>query len=565
MSIRSILKERRQRRMNRRRRALFLLMTVSGGVASAALGQATAPQAPLRFKTDYLGYAASVSPRLTYTDNVDLAPSPFERDDLIASTLFSASAIYSRRRFTGIIGGDLDFSYLTQANDFRVNQNIGGVGTVTLKENWLYIDVAGQSTRQLLGDNARFSINQNAARGQRADVNSYSVSPFLFHRFADQSAVEARYRFSQVFIRDRNSDVNPGFDDFLNDSRAQEVFAAYETRPIIDRLRLRASLYGNETIQSGSSILPRIKYRQGTAQLEGEYALTRQVSLLGAVGYDEIDTDTPVPFFDDDRLSGVFWRAGVGLRPGRRSQLRLLYGRRYDEDYIDAALTYQVSPRVTAVAGASRLFQTRTQGVASQFRDRTLQTLAFADRLREGETLPARDVIAIANRIGGERFEAQTLGIGATDVAYGGLNAVFDRTTASVNVIYEDSDFGFRDIQTVGVAATATRQMTRRLRAYADGFYRRADTGVDTATCAASPFLFGFNSTVPGFDAAQSCGDFAALSGVTNTIGGRVGAAYTVYRNVSLFGEYAHTTRFSPIEPLEYQENAVTVGVTLDF
>ncbi|MEL7485583.1 MAG: hypothetical protein AAGJ87_00040 [Pseudomonadota bacterium] len=562
----------------RKARTPLLFAALAGATASGAIAQVSSPTAPLSFRTDYLGYAASVSPRVTYTDNIDLQPDQFAEDAFIFSNLLTASAIFSNQRFTGIISGDLDLSYVTDIDDFRVNQDIGGASTFTAVENLLYVDIAGQTARQLVGDAARFSANPNAARGQQANINSYSVSPYLYREYADQSTTELRYRFSQVFIDDATADVNLGFGDLLNDSTTHEVLAAYSSGALLDRLRFTLSAYGNDTTEDGSTVVPRFEYQQGSLTGEIEYALTSNFALTGAIGYDDIDTeatqtfivggapvDVIVPLFDDSELSGVFWRAGFSAQPGRRTQIRLEYGRRYDDDFVDASLTYRISPRYTLNASAGRSFETRAQAISGRFRDIARQTLDFADRLREGEELSPRGLIAAANQVGGGRVDAQTVGIGASNNAAISLNGAFDRSVVSLSASYEDTDFGFRQNENIGVNANISRELSRRVNAYAGAFYRRTDTTVDSATCIGSPFLFGFDAAPNSVDAETSCDAFIAANGVTNTVGGRAGLSYRLYENLSVFGEYAHTERFSPSPLLEYSENTVTAGFVLDF
>ncbi len=583
----------------RRRLAQSALLMVSalGATAHSALAQITTPSAPLRLRSDYLGYAASVSPRVTYTDNIELAPDEFARDDFILSTLFSGSAIVSNRRFTGIIDGDLDFSYLTDGDglrvfqggdgaptltstdeNFRVNQDIGGVGTFTAVPDWVFLDVAGQTTRQLVGDNARFSANQNAGRGQQANVHSFAVSPNVYHRFPNQSVSELRYRYSQVFIDDESANLNLG--GFLNDSRTHEVLAAYQSGALFDRLQFTLSAYGNDTVEDGG-VAARFDYRQGSFTGEAQYALSRKFALSGAIGYDEIDTETdavravvnpdgsvtlePAELFDDEALSGFFWRAGFTARPGRRTEARIEYGRRYDDDFIDAAIAYEISPRFTLQAGAGRTFQTRSQSIAQRFRSLQQETLAFADRLREGDAIPADAVIDRATDFGGGRLDAQSIGIGASNDAFVRLNGSFDRTRVSFSANYQDTDFGFRTNETVGASLNVSRNLSRKLAAYGDVFYRRADTSIDVASCIEQPVLFGFNPNDPGFDAATACNAVTALNDVTDTVGARIGGAYQLYKNVAVFGEYSHTERFSPSPNLEYGENTFTAGLTLEF
>ncbi len=578
-------------------RTLLVVSALSASAASA-LAQITTPSAPLRFRSDYFGYAASVSPRVTYTDNIELAPDDFARDDLILSTLFNASAIVSNRRFTGVIDGDVDFSYLTDGDgirviqtidgtptvttsdqNFRVNQDIGGAGTITAVPDWVFLDIAGQTSRQLVGDNARFSANRNAARAEQANVHSFALSPNVYHRFPNQSIGELRYRYSQVFIDEETALQNFG-GGFLNDSRTHEVLAAYQSGALFDRLQFTLSAYGNDTVEDGG-VAATFDYRQGSLTGEAQYALNRRFALSGAVGYDEIETETdavravvnpdgtvtfePAELFDDEALSGFFWRAGFTARPGRRTEARIEYGRRYDDDFIDAAISYEISPRFLLQAGASRTFQTRAQFISRRFRSLQQETLAFAERLREGDALSADAVIDRATDFGGGRLDAQSIGIGASNDAFVRLNGSFERTRVSFTANYQDTDFGFRANETVGASLNVSRNLSRNLAAYGDIFYRRADTSIDVARCIEQPVLFGFNPSIPGFDAEAACGGATILNNVSDTIGGRVGATYRLYRNVAVFGEYSRTQRFSPEENFEFKENTFTAGLTLDF
>lgn len=547
-----------------------VLMGAAGAsvLSMAATAQVPSNDAELQLRTDYLGYAASVSPRFIYSDNINLQRGALADDEYIFSTLFTGGAIITTPRVTGIIQGDLDFSFLADNTDFVVNQNIGATSTFTAAENWLYVDVSGQTARQLIGDNARFSGNINAARGQQANVHSYNVSPYVYHRMADQSAVELRYRWSQIFVDDSDTDFNPTEGNFLNDSRSHEVLASYESGNAFDIVRFRSTIYGIETVDDGSDIFPiPFTYQQGSIFTEGQVSLSQRFALSGAVGYDEVETDDAAAlFFDEDLLSGVFWRAGFTARPGRRARIRLEYGKRFDDGFIDADIFYEISSRLSFNAGASRTFQTRAQAVSSQFRTAQLQTLDFADRLRANQEISPRGLIQAANRFAGvSGAGAQTIGLGVTNSAFAALNGVYGRTNISFSGSYNDTNFGFREIESYGVALNGRRQLSRRLALFGDVNWRRFDTSIDEASCLAEPRIFGFDVTDPLFDPVAECTLRAADNGVADTIIVSGGASYNVYENVAAYIQAAHTDRVSENVLLEFAENTVTVGVTLDF
>ncbi len=551
------------------RMKMTLLAGASLGVfATASLAQVDSPDAPLKMRTDYFGYAASASGRVGYSDNINLSRSGLKEDEFVLSTLFTGGAILSTPRVTALVMGDLDFSYLINQSDFAVNQNIAATSTFTGVENWLYLDLSGSTSRQLLGDQARFSGNINAGRNQRANVHSYSASPYVFHEFADDSTAEFRYRFSQVFVDESGSLSSFFTGNSVNDSITHEVLAQYDTGRKLDRLRVRLTGYGSDTTEDGISIFPDLGYRQGFVSADLQFALTDRFALSGGVGYDEVETQgAAATFFNDADLSGFFWRAGFTARPGPRSSVRIEYGQRYGDDFIDANANYQISQRFVFSAGASRSFRTRSQSVSSQFRTTQRETLEFADRLREGQELSARAVIEAANWYSsGRNFgSAQTNGVSVSDSAYASLTGDFDLTQLSLNGFYSDDNFGFRQIETYGGSLNLRRRMARRLTGYTSVQYRRADTAFDSAACIANPLIFGIDTLDPLFDPVADCASLAAQNGVTHTVIGQIGASYRLYQNASVFVEVSHTERFSPNALLEYDENNILAGITVDF
>ncbi len=555
--------------MTRSRIAAALL----AGAGIAALGKVAIAQSlttspPLRLQTDYFGYAASVAGRMGYTDNLRLAPDGFEEDEFIASTVFSGGAITSTNRFTGIVIGDVDLSYLINNEDFNVSQNVGGLGTATLAENLLYFDIAGQTSRQLVGDNARFGSNINSARSQQANVHSYSASPYFYRRLRDNASVTLRYRWSQVFIDDSDSVFGAIDPDFLNDSRTHEVVAQYDSGAKFDKLRFTVSAYGDDTTESGSGVLPRFGYTHGAVETAAEFALSRKFSISGAVGYDDVETDDAASLvFDDEELSGVFWRAGFTARPNRNTVTRIEYGRRFDDEFIDAAIAHQITPRLRLSAAANRSFTTRARSLDVRFRQSQFETLRFAQALRDGEELSPRGLVNQATRYSSllSGVNAQTVGVGIVDSAQVTLSGDYGRTKVTLGGFYSDSNFGFRDIEAATFNGNITREVTRRLTAYGGFNFRHADSSVDQATCEANPTIFGLDAFAPAFDPVVECAAFVASSGVTNTLSGTVGADYRFFDNVSLFAEYSHTERWSETPSLEYSENIGFAGLRVDF
>ena len=542
-------------------------LVVVGHAAALAQGQTGGPVAPLQFRNDYFGYGLAVGPRVSYTDNIALAPSGFHDDELAGGVAVNGSAIYSNNRFTGIIDGALDGSYLTDQAEFVVSQDVSGVGTFTVSDNLFYVDVGASSTRQLAGEDARFSQNVNAGRNQRVNVHNFAVSPYLNRRFANGSAAELRYRFGQVFIDPNTANVNPNNVNggISREARTQEIIANYNSGQAFGRLDANLTAYGNKTDEQSSGILGDYEFEQGTLQGDFQFSLTDRFALAGTIGYDEVDTTAPATFFPEDRLTGVFWNAGFRAKPGPKTDILLKYGRRYDGEFINGSLSYDISQRLRFNASADRTFTSSSSSSANRYQALQRTTLDFVERLRTGGASDPTGVLDALTRVSRQRIGAQQIGLGVANDVSAGLSAAYGRTTFGLNANYHDVDYGFRQLETIGAGISAQRQISRKLSAYGDVFYRRVDATADLTGCLADPASFGFDITVPGFDPAQACSSLIGFQGNFGTVGGRLGVAYRLYQNVSAYGEYGHTERFSQNALQEYSENTVTAGLQVEF
>jgi uncharacterized protein (PEP-CTERM system associated) len=541
--------------------ATSALVAASGAMAQTGYsGNGTGAQ--LRLRNDYFGYGLSVGPRVAYSDNIDLANDGAKDGEVAAGVYTSASAIYTTKRFTGVMSGNLDLSYLVDQGKLVANQDAGAAGTATLVDNLFYFDLAGSTSRRLAGENARFSQNSNAARSQRVNVHDFSLSPYLNRRFVNGSAAELRYRFSQVFIGDGG---NAFAQNFNSDSRSHEVIADFNSGSAFDRVQVGVNAFGAKTKESGNASVGDFEFRQGSIMSDVQFALSDQFALSGAVGYDDIETTSTNAFINDQTVSGVFWRAGFRARPGRRTDIRLEYGERFGNDFIDAAIRYNISNKLSFTANAGRSYSTRARAATNQYEALQRRTLDFVQALKEGEAGDAQGLISEMTRGLRGGFDAQTIGVGVSNDASASLGADFGRTTLSATARYFDTNYGFRATNGFGGELFATRQLSRRGTLFGGAFLRNIDTTIDTTLCTTSPGLYGIDTTVPAFDPVAACAQLTAQDGKSNTIGGRIGLSYRIYQNVSAYGELARTQRLSKNPLLEYDENTATVGLQVDF
>ena len=162
-----------------------------------------------------------------------------------------------------------------------------------------------------------------------------------------------------------------------------------------------------------------------------------------------------------------------------------------------------------------------------------------------------------------EGLAIQAPGLALAVLAF--LAGDFGRTKISANGLYSDDDFGFRQVKSIGGGLNLRRRLGPRLTGYGSVLYRRIDSTFDPATCETNPLIFGFDPTDPAFNAMTDCANLADNDGVTNTLLTRVGGSYQLYENASLFIEGSHSERFAKNPVLEYSENTILAGITVDF
>ncbi|MEK7265385.1 MAG: hypothetical protein AAB227_04715, partial [Pseudomonadota bacterium] len=247
------------------------------------------------------------------------------------------------------------------------------------------------------------------------------------------------------------------------------------------------------------------------------------------------------------------------------TDILLKYGRRYDGEFINGSLSYDISQRLRFHASADRTFTSSSSSSANRYQALQRTTLDFVDQLRAGGTGDPTGVLDSLTRVARQRIGAQQIGIGVANDVSAGLSGAYGRTSVGLTGNYHDVDYGFRQLKTIGAGISAQRTISRKMSAYTNVFYRRVDAAADTAGCIADPASFSLDVTVPGFDAAAACASLIGFQGNFDTVGGRLGIAYRLYQNVSAFGEYGHTERFSQNPQQEYSENTVTAGLQLEF
>ena len=139
----------------------------------------------------------SIVPRVsvteTFTDNVRLVSTGRQSDQV---TELSPGVRISRD--AGRLKGVFDYAlswveYAQNASLSRSQSALNTFGTLEAVDNWLYLDFSGAIAQQSISAFGTLSNDNVSRNGNKTEVSTYRVSPYLRGRLGDVANYEARY------------------------------------------------------------------------------------------------------------------------------------------------------------------------------------------------------------------------------------------------------------------------------------------------------------------------------------------------------------------------------------
>jgi uncharacterized protein (PEP-CTERM system associated) len=339
----------------------------------------------------------------TYSDNIELAPPEQEQSSFVAEVAPQISIRRDGRRLNLGFNYNLQALYRTHQSEAEVFHQFAGDARSELVREWLFLDFATTFSQQNLlatdlgGDNI-------ANQGERTDVFTYAVSPFLNHRFGTFGTAEARFTFADV-DNSETFGATTNIVDLVFDSGGD--FQRTPWQVFYQRQEDNPS-------EGEDSEFQRIGGRLG-------YQFTSQVGVFSILGYEKNEFVSLQP--ESDR-NGFSWVAGASWTPSRRTQIEGGYGERpFGETYF-ADLSYR-GRRTSWQASYTEDFTTTTQAQLEQ------QAALIADSVIEDaiETVPIPPPSLITEQVFlSRRFQ-------------GSLSYLWRRTNASISLFTEDRSF----------------------------------------------------------------------------------------------------------------------------
>ena len=293
----------------------------------AMLGWSVAPQAA----------NWDIVPRLllneTYSDNVNLSRNNANEDFITQLT-----PGLSIRGQGGRVELNLDYNFqnLMYARDNNLNntnQQLQANASAELYQQVLFLDVSSQISQQLVSTQGVISDNNINATGNRADVMSYQVSPYVKHHFGGYADAEGRLTFNQVFNSATNT-TGTVANNAASTSASTTSFNMTSGR-YFNRIPWTFS-YRSNTVSNDSTGGADTKFRSIEANIS--YVISRRYRLTSLIGNDDNTFST-----SQRSTGGNRWEIGAIWTPSSRTRVVARWGDRYfgRTFFLDASHTHR--------------------------------------------------------------------------------------------------------------------------------------------------------------------------------------------------------------------------------
>jgi uncharacterized protein (PEP-CTERM system associated) len=314
----------------------------------------------------------SLGLQLLATDN--LYQSQSNRQSEFITTLTPGVLItVDTSRFKGVVNYEPDLSlYASDTSQSGIDHQFNGQMLVALVPSIFFLDLRGSAAVQAANGGYTTAGDNTNSRDNQVQTTSFQVSPYLVHRFGGLATLQVGYAFQSVTqdLRDNGAAAfTPTGQTYFSDQdfTANEFYAVARSGEDLGRLALEGRAISTD--YDGSGVLENA-YRR-IAAVEARYAVTRFVSVLGEVGYEQQRYSGFPPF----RISEPVWSVGTKLTLSPESSITARYGRHdgFDSARLDAAVS--LGPRTRLYANYSERLTTAAQRAADLLNTTTLDEL----------------------------------------------------------------------------------------------------------------------------------------------------------------------------------------------
>ncbi|MGH8728167.1 MAG: TIGR03016 family PEP-CTERM system-associated outer membrane protein [Burkholderiales bacterium] len=272
----------------------FILAVAVPGIANAADWRITP-------RTDFTG---------TYTDNRELSN---EDEDTAFVAGFrpgiSAALNASRVRLLADYAVELLVTAGGEDEDRELNQFLNANGTAEWLQDFFFTDASASIFQQNVSIFGPIARDNTTDTGNRADVKTYSLSPYIRRNLRNLLTYEARYTYS-IFDTDEDA---VGNGDLNRIDLRLDSGPAFQTGFGVEYFTETQTIDGSDDDFTREAVAANLRY-----------PLTGRLNLLTTVGYEDNDFLTA-----GADPTGGFYSVGASWAPTPRTDLEARVGKRF--------------------------------------------------------------------------------------------------------------------------------------------------------------------------------------------------------------------------------------------
>lgn len=300
-------------------------------------------------------FTSGVSLSELYSDNVHLSATGAARSDWITevSPRFGVQRQGARLK----VNADYSLQGLLYAEDSASNKlrhNLNGRANAELLEDWFYLDASARISHELTSLAGGIGAGGPVGIGNTTSVGSYSLSPYLKHRFGSVATVEARIARDGVFIGD----------SALADTETTRYALSATSGNHFYPLSWSASYTKTDNSTSNNALAQDSSSERASAS--ARYHLTRKFGILAQAGMEKNDFTGASATVRDYAYYGL----GLFYTPSRRFSMDAYYNTSDNGSFLSGHVTANPTLRTTLTASATNRAYGRSYALGLSHRTR---------------------------------------------------------------------------------------------------------------------------------------------------------------------------------------------------
>jgi uncharacterized protein (PEP-CTERM system associated) len=259
--------------------------------------------------------------RQTYTDNVNLAGKGAEKSDFVTEITPGVSITAVGRDLNVRVNYSMqNLLYANNSNAGTIKNQLNADAHATLVDELFFWDAKGLVTQQNISPLGAQTTDNINTTGNLANVKTYTLSPYLHHRFGAAAIGELRYTHDDVSTNTA-----------LLNSNMDTVLLKLDSGPSFSTIGWGFQYNDQKTNYVNSSASMEMQ----SASANVGYLITPRFSLIETVGYEKNSYS-----WTGGSPAGRFWNSGFSWAPTDRTSISASAGKRF------YGSTYSLASRV---------------------------------------------------------------------------------------------------------------------------------------------------------------------------------------------------------------------------